>query len=276
MSTVLLDNYITCHMIGRLGNQMFQVANAYTQAALHKRRLILPLKDTAVEPYLKNVFSSLQDNFVIDHAPVEEDVHVINGTFNFTQYYPHPNKCTVFRGFYQSEKYFIEKASEIKKLFGPTKEFVEKAYKEYPQLTHGPVVGINVRRGDYLNFPTRHPVITLDYIYEALKNTPEAKYHIVVSDDIEWCKENIKLPNCVFATFVEHEALWLLSLCHHFVISNSSFSWWGAYLSNYINKVVVTPDTWVGPDIVDNMQDVWCPDWVKIPTQVKDGQLFLK
>ena len=88
---------------------------------------------------------------------------------------------------------------------------------------------------------------------------------MVVSDDIQWCRDNITLPNCIFANFTDYEALWLISLCQHFVISNSSFSWWAAYLSTNNNKVVITPDTWGGWEFTDyiNMSDIWCDGWIK-------------
>lgn len=264
-------------MVGRLGNQLFQIANAYTQAKKYNRSLQLPLYDTNVQPYFTNVYHKLKDSFVLDKAPDAcECIHTINGTFHFTKYSPHETKPTVFRGFFQSEKYFEEEKNNVKSLFSPTEEFCIKAQQTYPQLKDKTIAAINVRRGDYLNFPTRHPVVSLDYIYEAVKKLPEVDHYFVVSDDIEWCKQNIQLPNCIFTTFTDYEALWLLSLCHHFIISNSSFSWWGAYLSNYTNKIVISPDTWVGPDIVDDMKDIWCVNWIKIPTRVSNGYLILK
>lgn len=264
-------------MVGRLGNQLFQIANAYTQAKKHNRQLLLPLYDTNVTPYLTNVYYKIQHSFVLNNAPAAgETVHTINSTFYFTKYTPHETKPTVFRGFFQSEKYFEEEINSIKQIFGPTEEFKNKAQQVYPELKDKTIAAINVRRGDYLTFPTRHPVVSLQYIYEAVKRLPTVDYYFVVSDDIEWCKQNIQLPNCIFTTFNDYEALWLLSLCQHFVISNSSFSWWGAYLSSHSNKVVVAPDTWVGPDIIDDMRDIWCNSWIKIPTRANKGFLELK
>lgn len=262
-------------MIGRIGNQMFQIANAYNQAKKHNRQLVLPRKETNVEPYLTNIYREIQHSFIIDNVPTGKDIYSIQGTFHYTSYTPHLTNLTVFRGFYQTEKYFIESAADIKRMYRPTQEFIKKAYFYYPQLVNN-VAAINVRRGDYLNFPTRHPVVSLDYIYKAIEFLPKVDYYFIVSDDIRWCKENINLPNCIFTEFIDFEALWLLSLCNHFVISNSSFSWWGAYLSNNANKIVVAPDTWVGPDIMENMKDIWCENWIKIPTRVYNGYLELK
>jgi hypothetical protein len=263
-------------MVGRIGNQLFQIANAYSQAKTHNRELILPLKETNVEPYITNVYRNISSCFTVDRAPIGSDVYKIDSTFHLTQYTPHATYPTAFKGFFQSEKYFIKHVSEIKNIFEPTEGFLEKAVTNYPFLKNKIIAAINVRRGDYLNFPTRHPVISLNYIYEAVKHLPKVDYYLIVSDDIQWCKENIKLPNSVFAEYTDYEALWLLSLCHHFVISNSSFSWWGAYLSKNTNKIVIAPDTWVGPDIVEDMKDIWCEGWIKIPTQVYNGYLEIK
>ena len=125
--------------------------------------------------------------------------------------------------------------------------------------------------------PGGHPVITIDYINEALKHVPKCERILVMSDDIEWCKQNICLDNVHFnEKYWDQEGIWLLSLCDHFIISNSSFSWWGAYLSKTPHKVVVCPDTWFGPEIQVDTKDIFCPEWIKIPTQWKDGFLILK
>lgn len=88
-------------MVGRLGNQLFQIANAYTQAKKYNRSLQLPLYDTNVQPYFTNVYHKLKDSFVLDKAPDAcEYNHTINSTFHFTKYSPHETKPTVFRGFF--------------------------------------------------------------------------------------------------------------------------------------------------------------------------------
>jgi hypothetical protein len=190
---------------------------------------------------------------------------------------PDNDKPTAFIGWFQTEKYFIKYNEIIKDLFSPTLEFVNKALNDFTFLNDSVVGAINVRRGDYLTQPRRHPVVTIDYINEAYKQLPYCDKIIVLSDDIEWCKENIKLPKLVFVeNYRDCDALWLLSLCDHFIISNSSFSWWGAYLSRTDNKVVISPETWFGPDVTDDPKDIWCDGWIKIPTIWKDGFIELK
>ena len=77
------------------------------------------------------------------------------------------------------------------------------------------------------------------------------------------------------SNYWDNKGIWLMSLCHHFIISNSSFSWWSAYLSKYENKKIVTPSIWVGPGIIENMNDVWCEDWIKIDCKYNKGKIEL-
>ena len=269
-------NFVTCHMIGRLGNQMFQIANVYAQSLRHKRQLVLPRHDTSVSDYYDTVHRKLQ--FLLDKSPEPgENVHTIHTTYHYNQYVPHDTKPTVFRGYFESEKYFKDYAKEVKELFGPTEDFIKQAYQEYPQLINGTNAVINVRRGDFLNFPRRHPVISASYIHKAAEMLPKVDTIFVVSDDLQWCKENIKLPNTVFVTYERYKALWFLSLCQNFVISNSTFTWWGAYLSNYSEKKVIIPDVWFGPDALFdlNPKDIYCDGWFRCPS-VYDSAGFIQ
>lgn len=249
---------------------MFQIANAYAQSLRHNRQLVLPSQETSVSDYYETIHRKLE--FPIERVP-EGDVYTVNGTFHYTEYFPHLTRPTVFRGFYQSEKFFKDFETNIKLLFEPTAEFVQEALLKYPQLKNSRVTAINVRRGDYLTFPTRHPVISAEYIHKAARSIEKTDYYFVVSDDIPWCKENIKLPNCIFSDYVTWKALWLLSLCTNFIISNSTFSWWGAYLAKS-NKTVIAPSVWFGPDILvdTDPKDIYCSDWKILPCHYhKDG-----
>jgi hypothetical protein len=262
-------------MIGRLGNQMFQIANVYAQSLRHNRQLVLPRNDTSVSDYFTTVHRKLE--FLIDRSPNDgPDIHTIHGTHQHQVYLPHPTKPTVFRGYYETEKYFKDYSESVRWLFGPTPEFVAEALRDYPQLSSGPVSAVIVRRGDFLTQPTRHPVVTAGYLHAAHALLPKTNHTFVVSDDIPWCRENLHLPNMVFVSYVTWKALWLLSLCDHFVISNSTFTWWGAWLSRAPNKVVVTPSTWFGPDLQVDQRDIRCEGWLQVPTEYRDGFIHLK
>jgi len=272
---ILTPNYITSHLIGRLGNQMFQIANVYAQSLRHNRQLILPRNDTSVSDYYTTVHRKLE--FQINVSPTDgPGFHTIHGTHQHQVYVPHPTKPTIFRGYYETEKYFKDYSEPVRWLFEPTTAFIDKVLREYPQLNNEPVSAVVVRRGDFLTFPIRHPVVTAGYLHAAHSLLPPTNHTFVVSDDIPWCKENLKLPNMIFVSYVTWEALWLLSLCHHFVISNSTFTWWGAWLSRNPNKVVVTPDTWFGPDLNVDQRDIRCEGWLQVPTIISDGFIHAK
>lgn len=116
-------------------------------------------------------------------------------------------------------------------------------------------ISIHVRRGDY-TLPEWKPldVCGKEYFEKAIKYVSERVVDIsetklfVFSDDIEWVKQNVSLPSST--VFVPNENvnhfwyIWLMSRCTHNIISNSTFSWWGAYLNKNNNKIVVCPEKW--------------------------------
>ena len=88
---------------------------------------------------------------------------------------------------------------------------------------------------------------------------------VVFSDDIPWCKENLIFDNIIFIEGnKDYEDLWLMSLCEHNIIANSSFSWWGAWLNENKNKKVVSPLNWFGQQSNTNQSDIVPESWIKI------------
>ena len=135
-------------------------------------------------------------------------------------------------------------------------------------------VAIHVRRGDYIsnqNTTEFHGICSLDYYHKAIDeiiskvNDP---HFFVFSDDPEWTQENLKID--APTTYVAHnssdknyEDLRLMSLCNHFIIANSSFSWWGAWLSRNESKIVIAPSRWF-QDIKYNDSDRLPEEWKRI------------
>jgi len=226
------------------------------------------------------VYSILWNDMAMETELFESVIkwRVENGIL-YSPSFPADDKPTVFHGFCQSEKFFKENIVAIKKLFSPTQEFVQRCIANYSELASNNVTAINVRRGDYLTQPDNHPVVTREYIYKALECIPNKEYIYVISDDIPWCIENINLPNITFVSYTTWEALWLLTLCKHFVISNSTFSWWGAYLGEKPGSIVVAPDTWFGPGVHSRGHyetDIYQQNWIKVPTYWDNGEIKLK
>lgn len=274
-SSILNSNYITSRLQGRTGNMMFQLAHGIAKSLEYNRQFVAPYGESSSKHLENTLFRKI--DFNIFQTPTQDKSRHVWAPFHYGDVIPDEKIPTVFAGWYQTEKYFSKYTEIIRDLFSPTLTFIKKAVNEFPFLGNSTVGAINVRRGDYLTQPRRHPVITLEYIYEAYSKLPHCDYFLVLSDDISWCKENIVLPNVIFVdNYVDCDGLWLLSLCDYFIISNSSYSWWGAYLSRTENKIVVAPDTWFGPEVTDDPKDIWCDDWIKIPTEWKDGFIHLK
>ena len=110
-------------------------------------------------------------------------------------------------------------------------------------------VCVHIRRGDY-TYLKNYQVCSIAYYLKAMEimkgKIKEPKFYIF-SDDIEWVKKNIDFD--VDVTYIDknntsYEELRLMYSCKHFIISNSSFSWWAQYLSTNKNKVVISPNIW--------------------------------
>ena len=131
------------------------------------------------------------------------------------------------------------------------------------------VVSIHIRRGDYLQSPNHHPVISLNYCMKAIKQFPRDYKVVVFSDDINWCKTEAFFGDKF--KFIEGqtdiEDFYLMSMCVNNIICNSSFSWWAAWLNSNPDKIVIAPmdDRWFGPayDHFDT-KDLYPEEWIKM------------
>jgi len=124
---------------------------------------------------------------------------------------------------------------------------------------------VHIRRGDYLNKIHKHPTQPKEYYYSAFSQFNEDIHFLIFSDDIEWCKNNLKYK---YLYFIEEEldyiSLYLMSLCNHNIIANSSFSWWGAWLNQETNKKVIAPSNWFGKNKKLNTKDLIPSKWIKL------------
>ena len=177
------------------------------------------------------------------------------------------NLNIVFNGYFQSYLYFDWNREEILKLFG--------FQSDGKYLTEDVPVSIHIRRGDYVQLQDKHPVITEGYLANAIDvfKSQNFKDFLVFSDDIPFCKENIndRIYPGVHFKYSEGNNEWqdmeLMSNCGGHIISNSTFSWWAAWLNQNPNKIVVTPDeeSWFGVNYKHHDVSTLLPkDWVRI------------
>jgi hypothetical protein len=166
-------------------------------------------------------------------------------------------------GFFQSEKYFEGAHDEVRKVF---------KLKINPNES----TSLHIRRGDYVHHSNSFPPVNLDYVsksFELLKQRGVSIDNIMVfSDDINWCRSLLpyEFRNQWFEFSegrTEFEDLSLMASCSHHIIANSTFSWWGAWLGNNPNKIVVSPsaDNWFGPGFTGGIpKDIIPSNWHQI------------
>lgn len=177
-------------------------------------------------------------------------------------------------GYWQSEKYFLDYADIIRKEFTVNSEPDSANTRIAHTISHEESVAVHVRRGDYATHPqisAFHGCCSLDYYNAALQviaaQIDNPSYYIF-SDDPTWARQNLKFPGKVqiveFNTpDTAYEDMRLMSLCKHHVIANSSFSWWGAWLSENQRKQVIAPKRWFNGALKDT-RDLLPSEWLKL------------
>lgn len=176
-----------------------------------------------------------------------------------------------YDGYWQSEEYFKDIRDSILKEFA-FPPFDERNQKCANNIMSTNSVSIHVRRGDFLNHPLYKDICTLQYYEEAIKKVCSIAPidHIVIfSNDIAWCKDHLTafLQNKK-TTYIDWNKgqqsfndIHLMSLCKHNIVANSSFSWWGAWLNQNPNKIVISPHVW---DNSGSASSPICNDWIRI------------
>lgn len=163
------------------------------------------------------------------------------------------NVCLV--GYWQSERYFDAIKDIIRKDFTLKFPLSSQSKDVLAQIARSDSICVHIRRGDYVHDAATsqdHGVCDLLYYDSAVKmllSEVKTPTFFVFSDDLPWAKTNLHLPGP--AIYVEgngaerdYEDMHLMSQCRHFVIANSSFSWWGAWLSTNRKKIVIAPRQW--------------------------------
>lgn len=174
-------------------------------------------------------------------------------------------------GSWQSQKYFEDAAGLIRTEFTLKDKIACRTETISREILSTNAVSMHIRRGDYIENPvTRsiHDVCSLDYYERSLSllTAMEPNPHIFVfSDDKEWVHQNVRFPYPISVVdhnspVQAHDDLRLMSLCRYHVIANSSFSWWGAWLSPYPDKKVFAPGRWFNAEGYD-ISDFVPADW---------------
>lgn len=274
---------VTTRFIGRLGNSMFQTAACIGYAKKYNYAWAVPYNSN--ESSIHKVFPSLPKTYDNPITWPRRGRGYDASMYDYINI-PHCGPNVMLAGFFQSYKYFEHCENEVRKVF---------KLDYYPEYKY--CVSIHVRRGDYVNLVDNFDPVTPEYIHRAMQyflDRDRIRKFVVFSDDIEWCKQNINIHVNVADDKVkeyqdilskmiefsegrsEREDLSMMHSCRDHIISNSTFSWWSAWLSPYTDKTVVCPHnlSWYGKNngvVVSARQrgtepakDLIPPDWIKI------------
>jgi hypothetical protein len=264
---------VVCRNIGRLGNNMFQIAAAIGYAKKYGYQWAADAGSGVGEPYssIHKTFPNLpKENFGAgnryhEHPNRQCETHGTHFNECHFDYHPIPDlgPNVSLTGFFQSYKYFEGQDELIKKVFALD-----------PVFGLQDCVSVHVRRGDYVQHAGSFPPITEEFILNALSHDrlPHGVRPVFFSDDIEWCREKFsKLPEATFSEGQnERQDLSLMTSCGHHIIANSTFSWWGAYLGHNPNKIVISPSckrgSWFGMEagVKKDCVDLLLPNWIQI------------
>lgn len=250
---------------GRLGNQMFQYAVLLGIYAKKGYEIVFDNEIINIEIF---------NNFKIDvpYFLNKKDIFCLKtfqeNSFHYDEnFFNKINDGYNILGHFQSYKYFKHCYALVRDQFIFDQKILSKSKCFIDQIRNNKqIVSIHVRRTDYNDFPDHHPLCGLKYYKEAIsKFNNKENLFIVVSDDINWCKENIVGDNIFYSkhdTFVD---LCTMSLCDHNIIANSSFGWWGSWLNKNPNKIIVAPKKWFGTAYSHfNTKDIYLPKTIII------------
>lgn len=180
-------------------------------------------------------------------------------------------------GNYENYCYIKDVLPELRKEFKIISPASEKNQKMMEKLAAEESVCVHIRRGDYLDPQWQMlNVCTFEYYQNAMNAVqaahPNAKFYVFSNThkDLEWIKENYHFTQDVAYVDLgnpDYEELRLMQQCKHFIISNSTFSWWAAVLAKHENKMVVAPDKWIVDDESGDSNGMFLPEWVQVPVK---------
>lgn len=247
---------------GRLGNQIIQLMAMLGLASKSNQDIKMP-----EWKYLK--YFDFDFAFVPSKKPL---THVHEHQFNYDKkFHDHLNDGGDYdvKGYFQSKKYWEHCETEIKSWFSWNKEFKESVFNKNQKLFSKKTIAIHVRRGDYVNNKNYHN-LNINYYITALSLFPFMRqYNILVfSDDPDYCElhfgclENVT----IIRGNPDIDDMCLMSMCDEFILSNSTFAWCAAYLSeNRPDRVIIRPAYYFAGTYADHhdTKDFWPEEWIK-------------
>ena len=251
--------------LGQLGNQMFQYASLKGIAGKHGYQYCIPKNSVVTDALGNKLRTELFDvfNLNVNIQKIETDQYLQEPSFNYSENFVNscPDNVSLW-GFFQSEKYFKHIEKEIRKDFTFKDEIVEDSESIIKDIFDDPIA-IHIRRGDFLINSGNHYNQSLEYYENALSKFDSDRQVVIFSDDPKWCMSQDLFSSDRFIVSESagpYHDLYLMTQCSDFIIANSTFSWWGAWLANRGN--VIAPKKWFGPNNSHlDTKDLYPDDW---------------
>lgn len=249
---------------GRLGNQLWQIASCIGIAAKNGTYVDFPtweydkyFKCQIGDSEFKKANTEVKEkDFMFNHIPLPD-----LGNYDLN-------------GYFQSAKYWQGYEKQIETLFEFTDNLTNHCLSLLPNNGRKNIA-IHVRRGDYVGNPS-HYNLSIRYYLNALNKLNWEDFNLVFfSDDIDYAKFHFGcLPNSYFPHGSEIEDLCTMSLCDHFIIANSSFSWWAAWLCKNPDKIIYRPEEhFAGNQLKHDIKDLYPSEWRVISDNDKPNLL---
>lgn len=280
-------------ILGGLGNQMFQYAfylsmanrfkhvkadiNHFENYDLHNGfeiEKVFGVKINKASSFLVKIFD--KENSAWKYRKLRRIMGTKNAVLDEKKEFVFDNdilnnaKNLMYRGYWQNEKYFLEISDKIRSAFTFQKPLVAENLKISKLIQKTESVSLHIRRGDYVGHSLLGGICDLNYYKNAISiiyGKVAKPTFFVFSNDITWCKQNLKIEAANYISWNQgsdsYKDMQLMSLCKHNVIANSSFSWWGAWLNNNQNKIVIAPKRWTNDPNYDDT-DICPHSWIKI------------
>jgi len=289
-------HFISCYLAGGLGNQLFQIFTTLAYGLKTSRAIVFPYSDVLTtgrpRPTYWNTFLSRLYPFTTQN---EKFSHINLNRFNILKeedyttfrYYDFTSalqsNVILLHGYFQSYLYFDQHKKIIKQIIQITEQrrAIFNEYEGYFNVNpNEKTISMHFRLGDYKQLQLHHPLLSIEYYIKSLSliiNTdPDAQFKVLYFCEKEDNADIIVLigilrpmfPNVkwekVDDTICDWKQMLLMSCCYHNIIANSTFSWWGAYFNENLDKIVCYPAKWFGPALSHDTSDLCPPDWEKI------------
>ena len=273
---------------GRLGNQMFQYAALRGIAAKRGYDWCIP-PDTYDHKDNYGLFETFEMTNVKESniGFVSGDCIQENNHCFIPEFFDECPDNVSLDGYYQTEKYFTHIEKEIHDDFTFKKNYLIPC-QEYINSLSSPPIFLHIRQSDNIGREQYHPILSIEFFENALKQFSEDTLCFVFTDDMEWCKsqeffkqerflfneknerysyQNIDGTGKLQNTLLPQIDLCLMSLCSGGIIANSSFSWWGAWLQNNRGKIIApNSKVWFGSAMTHlDTSDIVPKRWINSP-----------